>query len=205
MKARRILSSMMALLLVCSLPLAAFADTWYLEDGDITVSASADESGVTTQTVTQGSTIKDDDAPTITQRDNETSPSSTITITAEEGAEANVTIENVNIDINDPSDHRGEAVVTITAEENAAANVTLSGVNIDVGETGDAYDIICGEAAIQITGDGDVTIELDGENTAIGGVLRAGVEKNTACDPETGAASETGELTITDKTKPTAA
>ena len=200
MKARRILSSMMALLLVCSLPLAAFADTWYLEDGDITVSASADESGVTTQTVTQGSTIKDDDAPTITQRNIETSPSSTITITAEEGAEANVTIENVNIDINDPSDHSGEAVVTITAEENATANVTLSGVNIDVGETGSGGGgDICGEAAIQITGDGDVTIELDGENTVQSGALRAGVEKNTACDPETGAAGETGEFTITDE------
>ena len=41
MKKRRLISSAIALLLaVCMLPLSAFADTWYLEDGDITVSAS---------------------------------------------------------------------------------------------------------------------------------------------------------------------
>lgn len=51
MKKRRLISSAIALLLaVCMLPLSAFADTWYLEDGDITVSAN--ENG---QTVQQGS------------------------------------------------------------------------------------------------------------------------------------------------------
>ena len=47
MKLRRILSLATALLLVTSLPLAVFADTWDLAQGNITVTAN--ESG---QTVT---------------------------------------------------------------------------------------------------------------------------------------------------------
>ena len=52
MKPRRILSCMMALLLVISLPVSALADTWYLENGDIAVNAT--ESG---QTVSQGTNV----------------------------------------------------------------------------------------------------------------------------------------------------
>ena len=40
MKLRRIVSCLMALLLVCSLPVSVLADTWYLEDGSITVNAA---------------------------------------------------------------------------------------------------------------------------------------------------------------------
>ena len=78
MKLRRLLSCMMALLLVASLPVSAFADNWYLDDGDITVAAS--ESG---QAVFQGGlTIGiPDSAPVITQSDSSTPTSHTVTIT----------------------------------------------------------------------------------------------------------------------------
>ncbi len=191
MKLRRILSSMMALLLVCGLPLAAFADTWYLEDGDITINASADESGSNTQTVTQGETSKEDSAPVITQTAG-TTTENTVTITAEENATANVTVKDVNIFISDygaPNDHGDQAaVITIDVADNATANVTLDGVNIDVSGTGHYNAGRCGEAAVQTRGDGDVTIELDGTNTVDSGVDRAGVEKNNG-----------GNLTITDE------
>lgn len=200
MKLRRVLSCLMALLLVCSLPVSVLADTWYLEDGSITVSAT--ESG---QTVSQGSTSKDDDAPVITQRDSETATTNTVTIKAAEDATANVTIQDVNIVISDegaPKDHSGEAAVTIDVAENAEANVTLDGVNIDVGGTGGEIPggEKTGEAAVQITGNGDVTIELDGENSVQSGYRRAGVEKNTTAATETEPANGTGELTITDET-----
>lgn len=71
--------------------------------------------------------------------------------------------------------------VTITAGENTTANVTLNGVNIDA--SGDS-----GKAAVEVTGSGNVVIELDGNNTVKGGTGNAGVEKNTS-----------GTLTITDK------
>ena len=157
----KILSCMMALLLVCSLPVSAFADTWYLDEGSITVNAT--ESG---QTVSQGETSKNDDAPVITQHDSETSTTNTVTITADAGA---------------------------------AANVTLDGVNIDVSGTGDIWKNDPGEAAVQITGNGDVTLELDGTNTVRSGSGRAGVEKNTTAATETKPASGTGNLTITDE------
>ena len=143
MKTKRFLSAVLALLLVCSLPVSAFADPWYLENGDITVSAT--ESG---QTVSQGTQVNvPDSAPVITQYNSETSTTNT---------------------------------VTITAGENATANVTIQDVNIDARSTG--------EAAIQTTGNGNVTIELDGENTVHSGASHAGVEKNNS-----------GNLTITDE------
>ena len=69
--------------------------------------------------------------------------------------------------------------ITIQAEKNQTAQVTISDVNIDVSSTWDA--------AISAEGDGNVTIELDGNNTAKGGSYHAGVEKNNG-----------GNLTITD-------
>ena len=129
MKLRRIVSCLMALLLVCSLPVSVLADTWYLEDGSITVNATK-----SSQTVTQGSTSKDDDAPVITQHDSETTTKNTI---------------------------------TINAAQNATAQVTLDGVNINTNS-----------AAIQTRGAGNVTIELDGENTVQSGFDYAGVDKN---------------------------
>ena len=69
--------------------------------------------------------------------------------------------------------------ITIQAEKNQTAQVTISDVNIDVSSEG--------KAAISTGGDGSVTIELDGDNTAKSGIYHAGVEKNNG-----------GNLTITD-------
>ena len=69
--------------------------------------------------------------------------------------------------------------ITIQAEKNQTAQVTISDVNIDASSEG--------KAAISTGGDGSVTIELDGDNTAKSGNNHAGVEKNNR-----------GNLTITD-------
>ncbi len=69
--------------------------------------------------------------------------------------------------------------ITIQAEKNQTAQVTISDVNINVRWEG--------KAAISTGGDGNVTIELDGSNTAKGDDNHAGVEKNNG-----------GNLTITD-------
>ena len=193
MKLRRTVSCMMALLLVCSLPVSALADTYDLAQGSVTVNAS--ESG---QTVTHGTNdAVSDDAPVIIQSNNETPTTNTVTIKAEENATANVTIQNVNIVKNDPNGTftGSNAAVTIDVADGASANVNLSGVNIDTKNTGgqSATDPTgnemetYGEAAVQTKGNGNVTLELDGENTVQGGQNRAGVEKNSG-----------GNLTITD-------
>ena len=201
MKLRRMVSCMMALLLVCSLPLVAFAEEYDLANGSITVTANTDG-----QTVNQGGTDHTETSPTvIKQSDSSTPTTNTITITATENATANVTIQDVNIVISDtPSvDYRGKAAVTIDVADNASANVTLNSVDIDTTRTfgrGDAIADGYGAAAIQITGNGDVTMELDGENTVQSGATRAGVEKNTIAATSTYPGNGNGNLTITDET-----
>ena len=195
MKLRRIVPSMIALLLVCSLPVSAFAAEYDLAEGSVTVIAT--ESG---QTVTHGSNAAvPDDAPVIVQSNSETPTTNTVTVKAEENAAANVTIQGVNIVKDDPCGTivPSNAAVTVDVADGAEANITLSGVNIDMEKTGGgSFDDPAtgetvpyyGEAAVQITGNGDVTIELDGENTLQSGWNRAGVEKNNG-----------GSLTITDE------
>ena len=157
---KRIISLAIALLLVCSLPVSAFAAEYDLAQGSVTVNAT--ETG---QTVTHGTNdAVEDSAPVITQSTETTSNT-----------------------------------ITITATENATANVTLDGVNIDVSGTGNIRKYAPGEAAVQITGNGDVTLELDGTNTVQSGSGRAGVEKNTIAATETDPGNGNGNLTITDE------
>lgn len=156
MKLKQIISLAIALLLICGLPLSAFAEEYDLATGSITVTAN--DSG---QYVTQenGVTNEQQTTPTvITQRDSSTPTTNT---------------------------------VTINAEENATANVTLDGVNIDTRGTH--------KAAVEIQGEGDVVIELDGSNTVQSGWDRAGVEKNTRDPWGTNPGSGNGNLTITDE------
>ena len=72
--------------------------------------------------------------------------------------------------------------VSIVAEKDRTANVTLSGANID-GSTK-------GNAAVSTTGEGNVSIELDGDSTLKSGSTHAGLEKNNG-----------GSLTIADEDK----
>ena len=195
---KRIISLAIALLLVCGMPVSAFAAEYDLAQGSVTVNAT--ETG---QTVTHGTNdAVEDSAPVITQSTETTS--NTITITATQNATANVTIQDVNIVISDPAgstqNHSGDAAVTIDVADKASVNVTLDGVNIDTRNTGSVSQnqygdpvYNSGEAAVQITGNGDVTLELDGDNTLWSGNNRAGVEKNT-----TGSSGK-GNLTITDE------
>ena len=141
MKGRIIVSTLLALLLFVSLPMSALAATWDIGKGDITVNA-----GSGGQTVTQGGgAAVADDAPVITG-------SST------------------------------ENTLTINAESGQTASVTLSGVNIDVRDKG--------KAAVSTTGEGNVSIELNGESTLRSGYEHAGLEKNNG-----------GSLTIADEDK----
>ena len=70
--------------------------------------------------------------------------------------------------------------VSIVAEKDQTANVTLGGANIDVSDKG--------KAAISTSGEGDVTIDLDGNNEIMSGRNHAGLEKRNE-----------GNLEITDK------
>ena len=141
MKGKKIVSTLLALLLLASLPVSALAAEWDISKGDITVNA---ESGG--QTVRQGGgAAVPDSAPVITGTSKENN-------------------------------------VTINAESGQTASVTLSGVNIDVRDKG--------KAAVSTTGEGNVSIELNGGSTLRSGYEHAGLEKNNG-----------GSLTIADEDK----
>ena len=132
--------------MLTTLTAPAFAGTWYIEDGDITISAG--ESG---NNVTQNENTTQNDPDTIiTNR--------------EEGASSHT----VTIDAKDKDDK---------------VEVTLKDVNIDASSRS--------EAAVSVTGKGDTTIELDGDNELKSGAGHAGLEHNKT--------DTSGELTIQDK------
>ena len=102
MKGKKIVSTLLALLLLASLPVSALAAEWDIGKGDITVNA-----GSGGQTVTQGGgAAVEDSAPVITGSSTE----NTLTIKAESGQTASVTLSGVNIDVRD----KGKAAVSTT-------------------------------------------------------------------------------------------
>ena len=147
MKMRRLISAIIALLLVVNLSVTAFAAEWYLENGDITVS-----SGDGGQTVSQGGgAAVADDAPVIKQRDSATATDSTITIKTTGDATANVTIEDVNIRSNGDSIDVGSS----------SANITLEGDNKIYSESGSGLHVSDGD--VTITGSGSLEAEIGGD------------------------------------------
>ena len=124
----------------------AFAGTWYIEDGDITISAGESGNNVTQN---ENTTVNDHD---------------TIITNREEGASSHT----VTIDAKDKDDK---------------VEVTLKDVNIDASSRS--------EAVVSVTGKGDTTIELDGDNELKSGAGHAGLEHNKT--------DTSGELTIQDK------
>lgn len=105
--------------LVVGMTLPAFADTWYIDNGDISISAG--ENG---NNVTQGSTTKENDTDTVIKSNgSSTASSNTVTIDAGEGKTVNVTLDNVNIDTSET----GEAAVSVTGSGNT--NIELNGNN----------------------------------------------------------------------------
>ena len=112
-----------AMLITLAAP--AFAETWYIENGDITVKASGTEGK---NTVSQGNKKDVEDTNTIiTNQKTDTASSNTVTIEA----------------------------------GNDKVEVTLKDVNIDVSKQS--------KAAVSVTGSGNTTIKLDGDNHLTGG------------------------------------
>ena len=155
-------------LLGAFIPSFVLADSWYLENGDITIKATSD----TSQTVTQGENSKEDSNPTISNWDpngknagNTGSTSKAIIIEAAPGAEANVTLENVNID----TSATGKAAITTSGQGNV--NIELDGTNTV--QSGTNY------AGVEKTNGGTLTItdtnQDNGSLTATGGFNGAGI------------------------------
>ena len=112
--------------MLTTLAAPAFAETWYIENGDITVKAGESGNDVTQNNVT----TKNDTNTIITNQKTDTASSNTVTI------EAN--------------------------GKNDKVEVTLKDVNIDTSSRNNA--------AVSVTGSGNTTIKLDGDNHLTGGI-----------------------------------
>ena len=110
--------------MLTTLAAPAFAGTWYIEDGNITVKAGETEG---TNKVSQGANQEVEDTDTIIKNREDTASSNTVTIDA--GSDK--------------------------------VEVTLKDVNIDTSSRN--------KAAVSVTGSGNTTIKLDGDNHLTGG------------------------------------
>ena len=160
---------MMALLLAATMPLTAFAGTYDVAVGSVTVNAS--ESG---QTVTHGTNVAvPDSAPVITQSTETTA--NTVTIHADAWATANVTLSGVNID----TSGTGQAAVEVTG--NGDVVIELDGNNtVKSGEkhAGVEKNTVAPTDTVPGSGNGKLTItdeNDDGSLKANGGEGGAGI------------------------------
>lgn len=166
MNIRKLLTRLVSLALIAVfLPTAAMADTWYLEDGSITVSAT--ESG---QNVSQGGVTKEDSAPVIRNRDSSASTTNNVTIRADTGATANVTLEDTNIDTTGGAGPNGAGDAAVRTE--GGGNVNL---NVELDNTLQSGDT---RAGVEKGNGGNLTIGSEsgsGQLVAVGGDGGAGI------------------------------
>ena len=156
MKGKKIVSTLLVLLLLASLPVSALAAEWDIGKGDITVNA-----GSGGQTVRQGGGAAiPDSAPVITG----TSKENNVTINADSGQTANVTLSGVNIDVRD----KGKAAVSTTGKGNVS--IELNGEST----LRSGYE----HAGLEKNNGGSLTIadeDKNGKLTAWGGQQGAGI------------------------------
>ena len=151
--ALRVLSTAALMAMVSSIATAAFADTYDLNKGSVTVKTKDDGITYVTQENTEINDHQDDTGVTITSNGKQTS--NTITVETAKDQTTDVTLKDVNIEVN-------------TSEA----------------KTG----------AIEIKGDGDTNLELNGDNTVL--TTNSTAEEHAAI--EKADAYGTGTLTIKD-------
>ena len=171
--------------LVVGMTLPAFAQDWYIENGDISISAG--ENG---NNVTQGSTTIENDTDTVIKSsDSSTASSHTVTIHADEGKTVNVTLDNVTINVDEGSKYGYEpdaykTAVSVTGSGNT--NIELNGNNTltsGYGHAGLEHNKTDDSGTLTITDNNN-----DGKLTANGGSKGAGIG---------GSSEKDGQVTIT--------
>ena len=159
--------------MLTTLAAPAFAKEWYIEDGDIVISAGT-ETGTNKVTQTGKETVNNDKDTVITNREKNAS-SNTVTIEAKEKDDkVEVTLKDVNI--------KADSGSALTS--NGDVTLTLKGENHLTGGNGDIYG-----------GDG---ITSSGSLTISGGTVTATGGNNTGSDGSGGSGiySVSGSVTI---------
>ena len=140
--ALRVLSTAALVAMVSSIATAAFADTYDLNKGSVDILAEGGKQYITQWKDESKSTYATDDNGEIKKRQDD----DIILTTKNKDTGKTETVHNT---------------VTIDAKEGNTANVTLQDVNIEVDTTK------AKSGAIEVKGDGDTNLELNGDNTVL--------------------------------------
>ena len=147
-----------AMLITLTAP--AFAETWYIENGDITVKASGTEGK---NTVSQGNKKDVEDTNTIiTNQETDTASSNTVTIDAGND-KVEVTLDNVNIKADSGSalTSKGDVTLTLKGDNHLTGGISDTG---NYGRNG-----IASTGSLTITGGENGSLTAQGGSGADGG------------------------------------
>lgn len=181
MKLKKLFSTVIVMvLLVCYVPALAFAEEYDLSQGSIEV--SSDESGQYVSQVDAGFVNVTQTSPTIiSQSDSETPTQNTISISAADGATAEVTLDGVNIDESGTgNNYNGEGAVTavsVSPDEDSTVIIELDGENTVKSGRGHA-GVENNDSNLVIQDENKVSGSLD----ATGGAYAAGIGGGYAKD-----------------------
>ena len=182
--------------MLTTLTAPAFAGTWYIENGDITVKAGETEG---TNKVSQGANQEVEDTDTIIKNREDTASSNTVTIDAGDD-KVEVTLKDVNID----TSSRNKAAVSVTGSGNTT--IKLDGDNHLTGGNG-IYSNSSGSLTISGDENDSLTAQggdsrngiysVSGDVTISGGTVNAnGGDGKNGSDGGDGICSDSGSLTI---------
>lgn len=144
--ALRVLSTAALMAMVSSIATAAFAAEYNVKDGSVEIVAKDGSQSITQWADKDEGTYVTDDKGAIKDRE-----------------DSNIILTTKNKDTGETETTSN--TVTITAEDGNTANVTLQDVHI---ETEGSWNNT-GSAPIEIKGDGDTNLELNGDNTVLSG------------------------------------
>ena len=242
---RRAAALLAALSITVSLAAPAFAGTYYIDDGDITITKNSDgtqtikhgdkeetekegeeiiittsnEATTTLESDLEGPAAEDSDfGPVVEDNYQPAAPAQPEDADQQESADRQKDADQQedadqqkDADQQESADQQAQplqaapapaastpdfwhnTITVINIFTDTVLNLTLKNVKIDVSDAD-------GKAALSVQGDGNVTIELDGNNELKSGNLKAGLEKNTSegtltlkDDKEAGSGSLTAE------------
>ena len=164
--------------IVVSSGIPAYAKTWNIADGDITVKGASDESG-NYNNVKQGEKdFEKDEGETVITGE---SDKNTVTIDTSEG-NVDVTFDDLKIDVSGKKEGDGSG----KKEGDGSGKTEVDGSGKTEGNVSDETEgdvsgdspVDAGKAAVTVQGDHDAAIELDGANELKSGSHNAGLEKN---------------------------
>ena len=174
--------------IVVSSGIPAYAKTWNIAEGDITVKGASDESGNYNKVKQGDKGFEKDEGETVITGE---SKEHTVTIDTSKG-DVDVTFDDLKIDVSGKAEVDGSG----KAEGDVSDKTEVDGSDKAEVDGGGDSPVRESNATVTVKGDHDATIELDGKNELKSGSKNAGLEKNDERSEDGKTIS--GKLTIKD-------